>query len=57
MGTWASQQGTEQNASAVRGRLHVETLQAQYGLANGISCLQVLQRFHEDPAAIRTAAR
>lgn len=45
MGTCASQQFTEQNANAVRGRLHVETLQTQYADRNGISFLQVLQRF------------
>jgi len=43
-----SQQGTEQNASAVRGRLHVDTLHAQYELANGSSFLQLEQRFQND---------
>ena len=47
-----SQQGTEQNASAVRGRLHVDTLHAQYELANGSSFLQLEQRFQNDRSAI-----
>ena len=57
MGTCASQQETEQNTSAVRGRLQVDTLQAQYGLANGISCLHVLQRFHDAGVPIKRGAR
>lgn len=51
MGTWASQQDTEQKTSAVRGRLHVDTLHAQYVLTNGSSFLQVEQRFHDDRSA------
>ena len=47
-----SQQGTEQNASAVRGRLHVDTLHAQYELANGSSFLQLEQRFQNDRSAL-----
>ncbi|TMB20664.1 MAG: hypothetical protein E6J59_07430 [Deltaproteobacteria bacterium] len=50
MGTCASQQATEQKASAVRGRLQVETLHAQYVLTNGSSFLQVEQRFQNDPS-------
>ncbi len=46
MGTCASQQETEQKARAVRGRLQVDTLHAQYALTNGSSCLQVEHRFH-----------
>jgi hypothetical protein len=45
MGTCASQQSTEQKESPVRVRLQVDTLQTQYALVNGISFLQVLQRF------------
>jgi len=48
MGTCASQQDTEQKASAVRGRLHVDTLHAQYVLTNGSSFLQVEHRFQND---------
>jgi len=48
MGTCASQQPTEQNASAVRGRLQVDTLQTQYVLAKGISFLQLPQRFQNE---------
>ena len=43
-----SQQGTEQKTSAVRGRLQVDTLHAQYKLANGSSFLQLEQRFQND---------
>jgi len=45
MGTCASQQDTEQKASAVRERLQVDTLHAQYVLTNGSSFLQVEHRF------------
>ena len=48
MGTCASQQGTEQNARAVRARLQVDTLQAQYSPANGSSFLHVEHRFQND---------
>ena len=41
------QQFTEQNANAVRARLHVDTLQTQYAVRKGISFLQVLQRFQK----------
>lgn len=51
MGTCASQQETEQKASAVRGRPQVDTLQAQYVLTNGSSFLQVEHRFQNDPSA------
>ena len=51
MGTCASQQGTEQNTRAVRGRLQVDTLQAQYVPANGSSFLQVEHRFQNDASA------
>ena len=47
IGTCASQQFTEQNANAVRARLHVDTLQTQYAVRKGISFLQVLQRFQK----------
>ena len=52
MGTCASQQGTEQNTSAVCGRLQVDTLQAQYGPANGSSFLQVEHRFQNEASAL-----
>jgi hypothetical protein len=45
MGTWASQQSTEQNANPVPLRLHVETLHAKCGARKPIGFLQVLQRF------------
>jgi len=51
MGTCASQQETEQNTSAVRGRLQVDTLQAQKVAANGSSFLQVEHRFQNDGSA------
>ena len=51
MGTCASQQETEQNTSAVRGRLQVDTLHAQYMAANASSFLQVEQRFQLAPSA------
>ncbi len=51
MGTCASQQDTEQNTRAVRGRLQVDTLQAQYMPANGSSFLQVEHRFQNDASA------
>jgi hypothetical protein len=41
IGTCASQHGTEQKTRAVRGRLHVDTLQAQYVAMNGSSFLQL----------------
>jgi hypothetical protein len=56
MGTWASQQGTEQNTSAVRGRLQVDTLQAQYGAAKGSSFLQVEHRFQNETSAVIATA-
>jgi hypothetical protein len=43
-----SQQGTEQKTSAVRGRLHVDTLHAQYALAHGSSFLQLEHRLQND---------
>ncbi len=52
MGTCASQHGTEQNASAVRARLQVETLHTQYVATNAISFLQVEQRFQNDGSAL-----
>jgi len=52
IGTWASQQGTEQNTSAARERLHVDTLQAQYVAANGSSFLQVEHRFQKEASVI-----
>ena len=51
MGTCASQQETEQKASAVRERLQVDTLHAQYALTNGSSFLQVEHRFQDDGSA------
>jgi len=48
MGTCASQQETEQKASAVRERLQVDTLHAQYALTNGSSLLQVEHRFQNN---------
>lgn len=51
MGTCASQHETEQNAKAVRGRLQVDTLQAQYIATNGSSFLHVEHRFQLDPSA------
>jgi len=51
MGTCASQQETEQKASAVRERLQVDTLHAQYVLTNGSSFLQVEHRFQNDRSA------
>ena len=51
MGTCASQQETEQKASAVRARLHVDTLHTQYVLTNGSSFLQVEHRFQNDRSA------
>ena len=51
MGTCASQQDTEQKARAVRERLQVDTLHAQYVLTNGSSFLQVEHRFQNDPSA------
>ncbi len=51
MGTCASQQDTEQNTRAVRGRLQVDTLQAQYMPANGSSVLQLEHRFQNDASA------
>ena len=51
MGTCASQQDTEQNTRAVRGRLQVDTLQAQYMLANGSSVLQLEHRFQNGASA------
>lgn len=51
MGTCASQHETEQKTSAVRGRLQVDTLHAQYVLTNGSSFLQVEHRFQDDGSA------
>lgn len=51
MGTWASQQETEQKARAVRGRLQVDTLHTQWVLTNGSSFLQVEHRFQNDSSA------
>jgi hypothetical protein len=51
MGTCASQQETEQKASAVRERLQVDTLHAQYVPTNGSSFLQVEHRFQDDRSA------
>jgi hypothetical protein len=51
MGTCASQHETEQNTSAVRGRLQVDTLHAQYVPANGSSFLQLEHRFQNGPSA------
>ncbi len=51
MGTCASQHETEQKASAVRGRLQVDTLHAQYVVTNGSSCLQLEHRFQNDCSA------
>jgi hypothetical protein len=51
MGTCASQQETEQKASAVRGRLHVDTLHTQYVLTNGKPFLQVEHDFQNCPSA------
>jgi hypothetical protein len=45
-GTCASQHDTVQNASPVRGRLQVETLQTQCFAVKAIEVLQELQRFH-----------
>ncbi len=56
MGTCASQQGTEQNTSAVRGRLQVDTLHAQYGAANASSFLQVEHRFQNEASALIATA-
>jgi hypothetical protein len=47
-----SQQETEQKTNAVRERLQVDTLHAQYGLANGSSFLQLEQRFQNDGSAL-----
>ena len=52
MGTCASQQDTEQNTRAVRGRLQVDTLHAQYVPANGSSFLQVEHRLQNDASAL-----
>ena len=57
MGTCMSQQGTEQKTSAVRGRLHVDTLHAQYGLVNASSLLQLEQRFQNDGSALIPSGR
>jgi hypothetical protein len=51
MGTCASQQFTEQNTRAVRARLHVDTLHAQYVLRKPSSFLQVEHRLQNDPSA------
>jgi len=52
MDTCASQHETEQNTRAVRGRLQVETLQAQYVAANGSSFLHVEHRFQNGTSAL-----
>ena len=46
LGRCTSQQETEQNASPVLLRLHVETLQTQYIEPSAIGSLQALQRRH-----------
>jgi len=51
MGTCASQQETEQKVSAVRDRLHVDTLHTEYVVTNGSSFLQVEHRFQNDRSA------
>jgi hypothetical protein len=51
VGTCASQQETEQKTRAVRERLQVDTLHAQYVPTNGSSFLQVEHRIQNDRSA------